>query len=357
MRSSTVISCGQHQTPGVAQPDPGGRPASRSTHVEPVHVGKRQIETHEIERRHHRQLQRRRTVVHHVDGVSLSPQGLGPLRRPARPRRPPPASRIESTVPDRAGSCHPPQLRRPQLPSCARLNTARLEGRPKARERLHSAPISPRRQATTARAHRPRGRRRRSQPSTHRSSPRQQIPPDTIRSSPHRRQAPSSNEALDEIRTGHRGSGTTGGAAPGVPCWPEDTVCSKVPPGVAKTLAVRDTRPSRPVAAFSRDSSSPPTSCPPTWWAPASTESSLRDVRHRARSGVRQLRAGRRDQPGTGQGAVGPARGYGRAPGHASAGQTFTRLPIRSSCSPPRTPSRTRACTPLPEAQRRPLLS
>ena len=31
--------------------------------------------------------------------------------------------------------------------------------------------------------------------------------------------------------------------------------------------------------------------------------------------GLRQLRARRRDQPGAGQGAVGPARGHGRAPG------------------------------------------
>ena len=37
-------------------------------------------------------------------------------------------------------------------------------------------------------------------------------------------------------------------------------------------------------------------------------------VRRRARPGLRQRRAGRRDQPGAGQGAVGPARGDGRAP-------------------------------------------
>ncbi len=39
------------------------------------------------------------------------------------------------------------------------------------------------------------------------------------------------------------------------------------------------------------------------------------DLRRRARPDLRQLRAGRRDQPGPGQGAVGPARGHGRAPG------------------------------------------
>ena len=40
-----------------------------------------------------------------------------------------------------------------------------------------------------------------------------------------------------------------------------------------------------------------------------------RAVRRRARPGVRQRRAGRRDQPGPSQGAVGAARGDGRAPG------------------------------------------
>ena len=40
-----------------------------------------------------------------------------------------------------------------------------------------------------------------------------------------------------------------------------------------------------------------------------------REVRRRARPGVRQLPARRRDQPGAGQGAVGAARGDGRAAG------------------------------------------
>ena len=39
-----------------------------------------------------------------------------------------------------------------------------------------------------------------------------------------------------------------------------------------------------------------------------------REVRRRARPDLRQLRARRRDQPGAGQGAVGAARGHGRAP-------------------------------------------
>ena len=44
-----------------------------------------------------------------------------------------------------------------------------------------------------------------------------------------------------------------------------------------------------------------------------------RALRRGAGPGVRQLHPGRRDQPGPGQGAVGPARGHGRAPGVRSA--------------------------------------
>ena len=72
-----------------------------------------------------------------------------------------------------------------------------------------------------------------------------------------------------------------------------------------------------------------------------------RAVRRRARPGVRQLPAHRRDQPGAGQGAVGAARGDAGAPGddrrHHPPGARR-----RSSSSPPRTRSRARACTSCP---------
>ena len=72
-----------------------------------------------------------------------------------------------------------------------------------------------------------------------------------------------------------------------------------------------------------------------------------RGLRHRVGPGVRQHRARRRDQPRARQGAVGAARGDGRAPGqhrrsHAS------RCPTRSSCSPRRTRSSPRASTRCP---------
>ena len=70
-------------------------------------------------------------------------------------------------------------------------------------------------------------------------------------------------------------------------------------------------------------------------------------LRRRARPGVRQLPAHRRDQPGPGQGAVGAARGDGRAAGddrrHHPPG-----APTRSSSSPRRTRSRARASTSCP---------
>ena len=71
-------------------------------------------------------------------------------------------------------------------------------------------------------------------------------------------------------------------------------------------------------------------------------------LRHRVGPGLRQHRAGRRDQPRPGQGAVGAARGDGRAPGHRSAATTRRAARRRSSCSPPRTRSSPRASTPCP---------
>ena len=76
-----------------------------------------------------------------------------------------------------------------------------------------------------------------------------------------------------------------------------------------------------------------------------------REVRRRARPGVRQLPARRRDQPGPGQGAVGAARGDGRA-----AGLDRRRRPTR--CRDPflvmatQNPIEQEGVYPLPEAQR-----
>ena len=66
-------------------------------------------------------------------------------------------------------------------------------------------------------------------------------------------------------------------------------------------------------AARSPASSSPPTWCPSDIVGTRDLPARPRDVRRRARPGVRQLRARRRDQPRAGQGAVGAARGDGRA--------------------------------------------
>ena len=75
-------------------------------------------------------------------------------------------------------------------------------------------------------------------------------------------------------------------------------------------------RPSpRSSAARSPASSSPPTWCPPTSSAPGSTGSASEKFDVELGPVVRQLPARRRDQPGAGQGAVGAARGHGRAAG------------------------------------------
>ena len=73
----------------------------------------------------------------------------------------------------------------------------------------------------------------------------------------------------------------------------------------------------------------------------------VRDLRRRARPDLRQLRPGRRDQPGPGQGAVGAARGHGRAP-RVDRRQDLRRARARSSCWPRRTRSRARASTRCP---------
>ena len=74
---------------------------------------------------------------------------------------------------------------------------------------------------------------------------------------------------------------------------------------------------------------------------------STRGLRHRVGPGLRQHRAGRRDQPRARQGAVGAAGGDGRAPG-LDRRHDPRRCPTRSSCWPRRTRSSPRACTPCP---------
>ena len=72
-----------------------------------------------------------------------------------------------------------------------------------------------------------------------------------------------------------------------------------------------------------------------------------RQLHHPARPGVRQLRARGRDQPRPRQGAVRAARGHGRGPRHHRR-RDAPHARSRSSCSPPRTRSRARACTRCP---------
>ena len=83
-------------------------------------------------------------------------------------------------------------------------------------------------------------------------------------------------------------------------------------PGLAKTLTIKTTAPCS--AARSTACSSRPTSFRPTSSARASTGPTGR-LRHRARTGLLQLPARRRDQPRAGEGAVGAARGDAGAPG------------------------------------------
>ena len=90
------------------------------------------------------------------------------------------------------------------------------------------------------------------------------------------------------------------------------TSCSKASPDWPRHSPSRRSPTSS--AARSTASSSRPISCPPTSSARASTNRDRR-VRHRARAGLRQPRARRRDQPRAGQGPVGLARGDAGATG------------------------------------------
>ena len=74
------------------------------------------------------------------------------------------------------------------------------------------------------------------------------------------------------------------------------------------------------------------------------------DVRHGARARLLQLPAGRRDQPGAGQGAVGPARGHAGAPGDD---RRTRRIPVPDPflVMATQNPIESEGTYPLPEAQ------
>ena len=84
-------------------------------------------------------------------------------------------------------------------------------------------------------------------------------------------------------------------------------------PGLAKTLTVKTV--ADVFGGSSSASSSRPTSCRPTSSARGCTAQRSERVRHRARAGLLQLPARRRDQPRARQGAVGAARGDAGAAG------------------------------------------
>ena len=92
-------------------------------------------------------------------------------------------------------------------------------------------------------------------------------------------------------------------------------------PGVAKTLAV-ETLATVAGGTFARLQFTPDL-VPVRHRRHPDLQAGLGAVRHRARPGVRQLRAHRRDQPGARQGAVGAARGHGRRARSRSAARTY----------------------------------
>ena len=100
-------------------------------------------------------------------------------------------------------------------------------------------------------------------------------------------------------------SGCWSGCCRGVTCLLESV------PGLAKTLAA-ETLATTVGGSFARIQFTPDL-LPSDIVGTADLPGVERDVRRRARPGVRQLPARRRDQPGAGQGAVGAARGDGRA--------------------------------------------
>ena len=113
-------------------------------------------------------------------------------------------------------------------------------------------------------------------------------------------------------------------------------------PGLAKTLTVKTTA-AVLGGTFHRVQFTPDL-LPSDLVGTRSTGRTAR-VRDRARPGVLQLPARRRDQPRAGQGAVGAARGDAGAPGDDRR-TTRSRCRARSSCSRPRTRSSRRARTP-----------
>ena len=149
-------------------------------------------------------------------------------------------------------------------------------------------------------------------------------------------------------QAGDRRPGPDGRAACSCACWPRGHCLSKGCPGLAKTLAVETL--ARTVGGCFVRLQFTPDLVPSDLVGTRIYRPSTGDVRRRARSGVRQLRARRRDQPGTGQGAVRAARGHGRGPRVDR--RDHLRRPAPFLVLATQNPIESEGVYPLPEAQR-----
>ena len=120
-------------------------------------------------------------------------------------------------------------------------------------------------------------------------------------------------------------------------------------PGLAKTLTVKTLAAGRS-AGRSAACSSRPTSCPSDLVGTRIYRPDTGALRHRARPGLRQLPARRRDQPRARQGAVRAARGHAGAPGDDRRRRP-TRCPTPFLVLATQNPIESEGTYPLPEAQ------
>ena len=136
-----------------------------------------------------------------------------------------------------------------------------------------------------------------------------------------------------------------------VACSPRATACSRACPGVAKTLAVETL--ARTVSRHVLAAAVHPRPRPVRHRRHPHLPGRRRELRHRARPDHGQLRPRRRDQPGAGEGAVGAARGDGRA------ARDDRRPALRRAAAVPRArhaePDRVRGRLPAARGAARPL--
>ena len=119
-------------------------------------------------------------------------------------------------------------------------------------------------------------------------------------------------------------------------------------PGLAKTLTIK-TLASVVGGSFSRIQFTPDL-VPSDLVGTRIYRPGQRQPRHRARTGVRELPAGRRDQPRAREGAVGAARGDAGAAGHDRRDQTHP-VPLPFLVLATQNPIESEGTYPLPEAQ------